>query len=48
MKRRPPHDSAIAPQLDEAVLRALRHEPAERPTMACFEEMLVKAVQAQV
>jgi CheY-like chemotaxis protein len=38
------HDPAIPRMLDEVVLGALRREPAERPTVARFEEMLAKAV----
>jgi CheY-like chemotaxis protein len=37
---------ALPRQLDDVVLSALRREPAARPTVATFEEMLVRAVGA--
>lgn len=38
-------DTSIPRALDNAVLSALRRDPAQRPTAARFEEMLVRAVQ---
>jgi serine/threonine protein kinase len=40
------HDPDIPHDLDEVVLSALRREPAARPTVTRFEEMLVRAVNA--
>jgi eukaryotic-like serine/threonine-protein kinase len=37
------HDPALPRELDEAVLSALRGEPAARPSVTQFEEMLVAA-----
>jgi eukaryotic-like serine/threonine-protein kinase len=40
------HDATLPAALDEAVLSALHAEPRARPTVARFEEMLVRAVAA--
>ena len=40
------HDPAVPTALDEAVLSALHREPKARPTVARFEELLVRAVAA--
>jgi len=38
------HDPSLSRELDDAVLSALHREPAQRPAVARFEEMLVRAV----